>query len=81
MRRKLSERERDVAELLANTGWSNKRLGEHLGITERTVGTHMQKVQLKMHVHSRSEAIVYVWSHAEIIENENEQRAIMIRLG
>jgi DNA-binding NarL/FixJ family response regulator len=51
----LSPREREILELLA-TGFSNKEIGDRLGLTDGTVRWHLRHVYHKLHVRSRTEA-------------------------
>jgi DNA-binding NarL/FixJ family response regulator len=53
----LSPREREILELLA-AGRSNKEIAARLGLTESTVRWHLWHVYNKLHVRSRTEAIV-----------------------
>jgi len=43
----LTEREREIVYCLSKYGYSNKRLGNELGITEKTVKNHIAKIQEK----------------------------------
>ena len=51
----LSEREEEILAWLAR-GFSNKEIGERLGISANTVGVHVQHIYKKLHVRSRVEA-------------------------
>ncbi|MBY5164500.1 helix-turn-helix transcriptional regulator, partial [Salsipaludibacter albus] len=53
----LTTRETEVLSLVA-LGWTNKRVGEELGIGHRTVATHLSRVLAKLEVSSRGEATV-----------------------
>lgn len=53
----LSERERDVLELLAS-GADNRAIGARLDISEKTVRNHVSNLFAKLGVRNRSEAIV-----------------------
>jgi len=53
----LSAREREILELLAS-GKSNKELARHLSVTEGTVRWHLSHVYDKLHVRSRTEAVL-----------------------
>jgi DNA-binding NarL/FixJ family response regulator len=53
----LTPREREVLELLA-TGSLYKQIASHLGVSLDTVRTHLRKIYEKLHVHSRTEAVV-----------------------
>jgi len=52
----LSERERKVLELLAR-GYAYKEIGEQMGITVPTVGTHVRHIYDKLHVNNRAQAV------------------------
>ena len=54
---KLTNREREVLELVAQ-GFSNKEIAERLGVSLDAVLWHLKHVYQKLHVHSRSEAIL-----------------------
>ena len=51
----LSKREQEVLTLLAE-GFSNKQIAQHLYLSVRTVGNHLNSVYGKLNVHSRTEA-------------------------
>ena len=53
----LSEREQEVLVLLSR-GQLYKQIAESLGITMDTVRKHLQSIYQKLHVHSRTEAVV-----------------------
>ena len=53
----LTAREREVLELLA-TGSLYKEIAERLGMSFDTVRTHLRNIYKKLHVHSRTEAVV-----------------------
>ncbi len=53
----LTERERAVLELLSK-GFMYKEIAERLAISLDTVRTHLRKVYEKLHVHSRTEAVI-----------------------
>lgn len=46
----LSHREREVLALVAS-GKSSREIASHLGIAFKTVTTHRQKIQKKLHLH------------------------------
>jgi len=56
-RRQLTEREKDVADLLV-TGLSNRRIGRALGISERTVKNHLHSIYHKLDVGDRTQAVI-----------------------
>ncbi len=53
----LTPREREVLDLLA-TGSLYKQIAGQLGVSLDTVRTHLRKIYEKLHVHSRTEAVV-----------------------
>ena len=50
----LTSRERDVAALAAY-GVSNAEIAQRLGLSIRTVETHLQRVYTKLGIHGRAE--------------------------
>lgn len=54
---RVSPREAEVLELLA-TGLSNKHIASRMGISYETVCVHLRRIYDKLHVHSRTEAIL-----------------------
>jgi DNA-binding NarL/FixJ family response regulator len=55
----LSNREREVLDLVAQ-GLSNKEIAERLGVSLDAVLWHLKHIYQKLHVHSRSEAILKI---------------------
>ncbi len=55
---RLTPRERDVLELIAH-GLSNKRIARQLGLSEKTVKTHVGHVLAKLGVTDRTQAALY----------------------
>jgi DNA-binding CsgD family transcriptional regulator/tetratricopeptide (TPR) repeat protein len=62
LERRLSRREREVAGLVA-AGSSNRDMARSLGLSERTVETHVQNVLTKLGFHSRTQ--IAAWAVAE----------------
>lgn len=58
----LTERERKVLRLLAE-GLSNEAVAEALGVTKRTVETHVTSILDKLGVESRLQAVVWLHDH------------------
>ena len=54
---KLSHREREVLNLVAE-GFSNKEIAERLGVSLDAVLWHLKHIYQKLHVHSRTEAVL-----------------------
>lgn len=61
----LSEREFDVLRLAAR-GLPNKEIARRLGLSIRTVHSHLANIFLKMHVGSRTEAVLFALRHGMI---------------
>lgn len=53
----LTPREREILDQLAK-GYLYKEIADHLGISLDTVRNHLRKVYEKLHVHSRTEAVL-----------------------
>lgn len=52
----LSPRETEILDLLAQ-GYIYKEIADQLGITYRTVSTHIERIYAKLHVRSRAQAV------------------------
>jgi predicted ATPase/DNA-binding NarL/FixJ family response regulator len=59
----LTDREAEVARLIAN-GMTNADVGEHLGISERTVDAHVEHIRNKLGLRSRTQ--IAVWSRERL---------------
>jgi DNA-binding NarL/FixJ family response regulator len=61
---------------LAAKGIGNKKIGDQLGISERTVQTHLVNIFRKLNVTTRTEAVLHAlregWLTLESLENEEE---------
>ncbi len=53
----LSAREREVLQFLSR-GYAYKQIGEELGVSMDTTRTYIRRIYEKLHVHSRTEAVV-----------------------
>ncbi len=53
----LSKRETEILELLSQ-GLANKEIADRLGLSIETVRVHLKRIYDKLHVHSRTEAVV-----------------------
>jgi len=56
--KRLTSREKDVLRLLAK-GRKNHEVAEELGLSIRSVGNHLAKIYNKLHIHGRSEAVLF----------------------
>jgi DNA-binding NarL/FixJ family response regulator len=54
---KLSQREMEILQELSK-GYSSKEIAEHFSISVTTVNTHLQHIYEKLHVRSRTEAVL-----------------------
>jgi DNA-binding NarL/FixJ family response regulator len=55
---RLTPREKEVLRLLAR-GRRNQDIAQDLGLSVRSVGNHLAKIYNKLHIHGRSEAVLY----------------------
>jgi two-component system response regulator NreC len=58
----LSERERDVLELVAR-GYTNREVAERLGVSKKTVDTYRVRLQDKLSARSRADIVRYALEH------------------
>lgn len=58
----LSPRESEVIALIAQ-GWSNRRIAEHLFLSERTVARHVSNILAKVGADNRAGATAYAFRH------------------
>jgi DNA-binding NarL/FixJ family response regulator len=61
----LSDRERDVLQLLA-LGYTNQEIGKQLFISVRTVDTHRAHIMMKLELGSRSELVMFALANGVI---------------
>ena len=54
---KLSEREKEILSYLAK-GLAYKQIADHLKISHHTVNNHLRKIYMKLHVQTRTEAVI-----------------------
>ena len=54
---KLSQREEEILQQLSK-GYSTKEIADHSSISVNTVRTHLQHIYEKLHVRSRTEAVL-----------------------
>ena len=55
----LTEREREVLELMVQGVTSNRRLAKRLGVSENTIKYHVRNILDKLRLHTRAEAVGY----------------------
>jgi len=56
--KRLTPREKEVLRLLAK-GRRNQEIATEMGLSVRSVGNHLAKIYNKLHIHGRSEAVLY----------------------
>jgi DNA-binding NarL/FixJ family response regulator len=59
----LTDREREVLELLVNGVTSNRKLAKQLGVSENTVKFHVRNILDKLHLHNRAQVVGYAIRH------------------
>ncbi|MFL6194342.1 MAG: response regulator [Thermoanaerobaculia bacterium] len=59
----LTDREREVLELLVNGITSNRKLARQLGVSENTVKFHVRNILDKLHLHNRAQVVSYAIRH------------------
>jgi DNA-binding NarL/FixJ family response regulator len=59
----LTDREREVLELLVNGITSNRKLAKQLGVSENTVKFHVRNILDKLHLHNRAQVVSYAIRH------------------
>lgn len=59
----LTEREREVLELLVRGVTSNRELADRLFVSENTVKYHLRNILNKLHLQNRAQVIAYALSH------------------
>lgn len=55
----LTEREREVLELMVQGTTSNRKLAKKLGVSENTVKFHVRNILDKLHLHNRAQVVGY----------------------
>jgi DNA-binding NarL/FixJ family response regulator len=62
----LTEREREVLDLLVQGITSNRELAERLVVTENTVKYHLRNILDKLHVQNRAQVVAYAVRHGMV---------------
>jgi DNA-binding NarL/FixJ family response regulator len=55
----LTERELDVLRCLVDGVTSNRKLAQHLGVSENTVKFHVRNILDKLHVNNRAQVVAF----------------------
>lgn len=66
----LTERERDVLELLVQGVTSNRTLAKRLGLKENTVKFHVRNILEKLHLHNRAQVVGFALRHGVVAPPE-----------
>lgn len=59
-RTKMTNREREIMELIVERGLSNKEIARHLNVATFTIKSHVQRILIKLGVHSRLQIAVCI---------------------
>lgn len=66
----LTDRERDVLELLVSGITSNHRIAKQLGLSENTVKFHIRNILDKLHLHNRAQVVGFALRHGIVAPPE-----------
>ena len=67
----LTEREREVLELLVEGVTSNRKLAKRLGLSENTVKFHIRNILDKLHLHNRAQVVGFALRHGIVTPPES----------
>ena len=62
----LTDREREVLELLVRGVTSNRKLAKELGVSENTVKFHVRNILDKLHLHNRAQVVGFALRHGMV---------------
>ena len=62
----LTDREREVLELLVRGVTSNRKLAKSLGVSENTVKFHVRNILDKLHLHNRAQVVGFAMRHGMV---------------
>lgn len=62
----LTDREREVLELLVRGITSNRKLAKQLGVSENTVKFHVRNILDKLHLHNRAQVVGFALRHGVV---------------
>jgi len=69
----LTEREREILELLVSGITSNRKLARQLGVSENTIKFHVRNILDKLHLHNRAQVVSYAIRN-KIVESPPSNR-------
>jgi DNA-binding NarL/FixJ family response regulator len=67
----LTEREREVLELLVQGVTSNRKLAKQLGVSENTVKFHVRNILDKLHLHNRAQVVAFALRNRLLDQHPN----------
>lgn len=76
----LTERERETLRLLAG-GMKNHEIAHQLGVSTATVKSHTNHIFQKIHVSDRTQAVIWAYRHARLIERRSPIQPEKARKG
>ena len=65
----LTDRERDVLQLIVDGHTSNRQLARRLDLAENTVKFHVRNILDKLHLHNRAQAVAHALRHGLVKED------------
>jgi DNA-binding NarL/FixJ family response regulator len=68
----LTDRERDVLDLLVQGITSNRDLAERLFVSENTVKYHLRNILYKLHLKNRAQVVAYAMRHGLVDPNKSQ---------
>jgi DNA-binding NarL/FixJ family response regulator len=66
----LTEREREVLELMVQGVTTNRKLAKRLGRSENTVKFHVRNILDKLHLHNRAQVVGFALRHGIVVPRE-----------
>ena len=66
----LTDREREVLELMVDGVTSNRQLAKRLEVSENTVKFHVRNILDKLHLHNRAQAVSHALRHGMVEPEE-----------
>lgn len=71
----LTDREREVLQLMVGGVTSNRQLARRLGVSENTIKFHVRNVLDKLHLHDRAQAVSHALRHGMVdVARDDERR-------
>lgn len=70
----LTEREREVLELMVQGITTNRKLATWLGLSENTVKFHVRNILDKLHLHNRAQVVGFALRHGIVASGPAEQK-------